>query len=176
VGVQGRGAGRRGPGPTIAGMAVTVGDLAPDFSLPGTHDGEHRTYRLAEHRGHRVVLVFYPGDNTPVCTRQLNTYSDDVARFAELDAVVLAISPQDLDSHDGFASAQGGFAFPLLADLDKRVAEAYGVLGPLGFYRRSIFVVDADGVLVGVHRGHAASTFQPVEQLAALLTEGGGAN
>lgn len=157
-----------------AGMAVNVGDPAPPFELPGTLDGAHRTHRLEDHRGRTVVLVFYPGDNTPICTRQLNTYTDDVARFADLDADVLAISPQGLESHDGFAEKQGGFAFPLLADEDKEVARAYGVLGLLGFYRRSIFVVDPDGVLAWVHRGHAASTFRPVEEIATVIAGAAG--
>src|SRR5699024_8639333 len=120
-------------GSTIAAMSVTVGDPAPSFELPGTHDGVHRLYSLDEYRGRPVVLAFYPGDNTPVCTRQLNAYSDDVARFADFDAAVLAISPQGLVSHDQFAEAQGGFAFPLLADEHREVARAYGVLGLLGF-------------------------------------------
>lgn len=152
-----------------AGMSVSVGDPAPPFELPGTLDGRHRDYSLEEFRGRRVVLVFYPGDNTPVCTRQLNTYTEEVARFAELDAQVLAISPQGLRSHDGFAEKQGGFAFPLLADEDREVAGAYGVLGLLGFYRRSLFVVDAEGILRWAHRGHAASRFRPVEEIAAAI-------
>lgn len=147
-------------------MAVTAGDVAPSFVLPGTLNGARRDYSLAEFRGRAVVLVFYPGDNTPVCTRQLNVYSSEVEQFEAVDAQVLAFSPQDLDSHDGFAADQGGFAFPLLADVDKTVAEAYGVLGPMGFYRRCTFVVGPDGRLTYVSRGHAAgTTFRPVEEL-----------
>ena len=59
-------------------MTVAIGDLAPDFTLPGTGG---RSYSLSEYRGQPVVLVFYPGDNTPVCTRQLNSYTDDIGRF-----------------------------------------------------------------------------------------------
>lgn len=151
-------------------MPLTVGDIAPAFSLPGTLNGVRRTYALEEFRGRPVVLVFYPGDNTPVCTRQLNAYSGDVERFAVLDAQILALSPQDLASHDGFAADQGGFAFPLLADVDKSVADAYGVLGPLGFYRRCTFVIDGDGVVTYVSRGHAAlTTFRPTEELVAAV-------
>lgn len=151
-------------------MKVTVGDLAPSFSLPGTLDGVRSTYSLSDHLGQAVVLVFYPGDNTPVCTRQLNAYSHDVAKFEALDAQILAFSPQDLDSHDGFAADQGGFSFPLLADVDKEVAAAYGVLGPMGFYRRCTFVVDATGRLAYVSRGHAASnTFRSSEELVAAV-------
>ncbi|NLD78221.1 MAG: peroxiredoxin [Acidimicrobiales bacterium] len=151
-------------------MALTVGDAAPAFSLPGTLDGVHRRYTLEEFRGQPVVLVFYPGDNTPVCTRQLNAYSSDVTMFEAVDAQILAFSPQDLASHDGFSADQGGFAFPLLADVDKQVAEAYGVLGPIGFYRRCTFVVDGDGVVTYVSRGHAAlTTFRPSEELVEAI-------
>ena len=102
---------------------VKVGQPAPDFVLPGT-DGTpegHRDYSLGEFAGRPVVLVFYPGDNTPVCTRQLNSYTSDIDAFREVDAQVLAISPQSVESHDAFSSEQGGFAFPLLADTDKAV-------------------------------------------------------
>jgi len=147
--------------------SVSVGDPAPDFTLPGT-DGTpegHRDYTLSAYRGEVVVLVFYPGDNTPVCTRQLNTYTEEIAEFDEVDAHILALSPQSVDSHDGFSAKQGGFAFPLLADADKAVARAYGVLGPVGFYRRSIFVVDSGGILRHAHRAVAGLTFRPTAEL-----------
>lgn len=147
--------------------SVSVGDPAPDFTLPGT-DGTpegHRDYTLSAYRGEVVVLVFYPGDNTPVCTRQLNTYTAEIAEFDEVDAHILALSPQSVDSHDGFSAKQGGFAFPLLADAEKAVARAYGVLGPVGFYRRSIFVVDSDGILRHAHRAVAGLTFRPTAEL-----------
>ena len=76
-------------------------------------------YSLAEFRGQPVVLVFYPGDNTPVCTRQLNAYTADIDAFEDVGAQVLAISPQSVESPRGFSCKQGGFAFPLLADEDK---------------------------------------------------------
>ena len=154
---------------------ITVGDAAPDFKLPGTdgsQSGEgHRDYTLSEWRGRPVVLVFYPGDNTPVCTRQLNAYTADVAEFESLDAQILAISPQSVDSHDGFSEAQGGFGFPLLADGDKAVGKRYGILGPVGFYRRSIFVVDGEGVLRYVHRGVAGLSFRPSSELVAAVRD-----
>jgi thioredoxin-dependent peroxiredoxin len=103
-------------------MPINVGDVAPEFTLPGTGD---RSYSLAEFRGQRVVLVFYPGDDTPVCTAQLNNYTREIEQFAGLDAQVLALSPQDVASHERFATAQGGFAFPLLADEDKDVGRRY---------------------------------------------------
>jgi peroxiredoxin Q/BCP len=146
-------------------MALSVGDAAPDFDLPGTGG---RNYRLADHRGHNVVLVFYPGDETPVCTRQLNAYNDELAQFDSLEATVLAISAQDVSSHEQF-SGKHGFAFPLLADVDKSVAAAYGVLGPLGFVRRSIVIVDKEGIVRYVHRALAGLTYRSVDELTEAL-------
>ena len=86
-------------------MAKTpqVGEEAPDFELPGT-DGP---FKLSEHRGERVVLLFYPGDNTMVCTKQFCSYRDRADDFAALDATVVGISSQDLDSHKGFIEKHG---------------------------------------------------------------------
>ena len=151
--------------------AVGVGDPAPGFTLAGT-DGTpegHRDYELSELRGGPAVLVFYPGDNTPVCTRQLNSYTADIDQFLEVDATVWAISPQSIESHDGFAGNQGGFAFPLLADVDKAVGGAYGILGPVGFYRRSIFVVGPTGLIGYAHRSVTSLSFQPAEAVIAAV-------
>ena len=150
-------------------MAVTAGDPAPDFSAPGIDGGDRRTFTLGEFAGRPVVLAFYPGDNTPVCTRQLTTYTADIEQFTDLGAQVLGVSPDDLDSHEGFAAAQGGFAFPLLADVDKAMARAYGVLGPVGYYRRSVFVIDAGGRLAYVHRGFAGADFRRTDELVAAV-------
>ena len=148
-------------------MAADVGSPAPGFTLEGSDntDAGRRSYSLADYRGQVVVLVFYPGDNSTVCTRQLNAYSEDIGSFEEAGAQVLAISPQSAESHDDFACKQGGFGFPLLADTDKEVGEAYGVLGPLGFYRRSAFVVDADGVVRYAHRAVAGLSFRSTTEL-----------
>lgn len=146
---------------------LAVGDSAPDFALPGTGG---RTYRLSELRGRPVVLVFYPGDDTPVCTLQLRSYSADMSAFDALDAQVLGISPQGVTSHQAFSDKEG-LAFPLLADVDKAVFKAYGCLGLLGFPRRSVFVVDADGVVRYAHRAVAGLTYRPVAELVAALRE-----
>jgi len=116
-----------------------------------------------------VVLVFYPGDSTPVCTRQLNAYTEDIDSFTQAGAQVLAVSPQSVASHDDFSCKQGGFAFPLLADTDKAVGEAYGILGPLGFYRRSAFVIDGDGIVRYAHRAVAGLTFRSTDELVAAV-------
>src|SRR5881628_1021033 len=102
-------------------MATTIeiGSPAPDFTLPSLEivDGEARRgeMSLSAQRGHPVVLAFYPGDNTPVCTRQMCAYTNDLDVFGDLDAVVWGISPQDLASHESFARKYS-LGFPLLAD------------------------------------------------------------
>jgi peroxiredoxin Q/BCP len=143
-------------------MPPSTGDKAPGFDLPGTGG---RNYSLSAYRGQPVVLVFYPGDNTPVCTRQLNEYTSDIDKFAEVGAQVLAISPQSVKSHEGFSEDQGGFGFPLLADEDKAVGIAYGIIGPVGFYRRSVFVIDGEGVVRYAHRAVGGLTFRPTNEL-----------
>ncbi len=150
---------------------VGVGDRAPDFTLPGTEGTpeSHRDHTLSEYAGRPVVLVFYPGDSTPVCTRQLNTYTAEIEAFREVDAQVLAISPQSIASHDAFAAAQGGFGFPLLSDDGKRVGRRYGILGPVGFYRRSVFVIDGAGVVRHAHRAVAGLSFRPTSELVAAV-------
>ena len=152
-------------------MSVTAGDVAPAFSVPGVLRGERRQYSLAEFAGQPVVLIFYPGDNTPVCTRQLNSYTTDIDQFADVGAQLLAASPEDLDSHEAFSDHQGGFAFPLLEDVNKDLARAYGVLGPVGFYRRCVFVIDPRGHLSYVHRGFAGSTFRKTPDLLRAVAE-----
>jgi thioredoxin-dependent peroxiredoxin len=147
-------------------MTIGVGDTAPDFTLPGTGDGGDTT--LSSFRGQPVVLVFYPGDNTAVCTTQLKSYTADFDEFEGVHAQILAISPQGVDSHCEF-SKKHGFRFPLLADTDKKVGEAYGVLGPIGFYRRSTFVVDKDGVIRYAHRAIAGLTYRKTDELIAAV-------
>lgn len=146
-------------------MSVSVGDPAPDFTLPGTGG---TTYSLAQFRGGPVVLVFYPGDNTPVCTRQLCSYNDELTQFAGLSAQVLGISAQSVESHESFA-AKHGFRFPLLADEDKSVHRAYGVLGLMDMPRRSVFVIDATGTIRYVHRALLGVTYRPVSELIEAI-------
>jgi peroxiredoxin Q/BCP len=147
-----------------------VGESAPDFTLPGIVNGERRDYTLSEFRGRKVVLAFYPGDNTPGCTKQLCSYRDAFDDLAALDAVVLGISRQGIDSHEGFAGKHG-FAFPLLTDEGQRVAKEYGCNGPLGI-KRSVFILDRDGV---VRYRHVAAlvgvTFKGPEVLAGVLAD-----
>jgi peroxiredoxin Q/BCP len=151
-------------------MALSVGDRAPDFTLPGTAPGGGgpKEYSLRDFAGQPLVIAFYPGDDTSVCTKQLNDYNAGLDEFAGLDAQILGISPQDIDSHQRFSSKYG-FKFPLLADTDKAVAKAYGTLGPIGFPRRSVFILDADGVVRYAHRAIAGLTYRPVSELVDVL-------
>ena len=148
-------------------MAIGVGDAAPNFTLPGTGG---RDYTLADYLGQPVVLAFYPGDDTPVCTKQLTSYTGDIAQFEDVGARVFGISPQSVESHERFA-AKFGLSVPLLADVDKKVAAAYGTLGPLGFPRRSAFVIDAGGVIRYAHRSLAGLTFRPTSELVEAVRQ-----
>ena len=152
-------------------MGLLIGDTAPAFTLRGTDgtDAGRRDYALDDYRGRPVVVVFYPEDHTAVCTQQLRTYTAQIADFDDVGAQVLAVSPQSIESHEGFARQEGGFAFPLLADEDRVVGEAYGIIGPLGFYRRSAFVVDGAGTLRYAHRSTASLTFRPTGELVAAV-------
>ena len=144
--------------------APQVGDLAPDFALEGT-DG---SFRLSEHRGQRVVLLFYPGDETAVCTKQFCSYRDRADDMSALDAVVVGISHQDVGSHEAF-SAHHGLTVPLLADVDRSVAKAYGASAPVLGTRRAAFVIDEDGIVRHrvVHR--LGLDFQSADDLAEAL-------
>lgn len=147
-------------------MSVGVGDKAPAFSLPATGGS---TVSLADYVGQPVVVVFYPGDDTPVCTKQLSSYNRDLDEFEALGAHVLGISAQGVESHEAFAGKHG-LKFPLLADTDKAVAGLYGTLGPLGFPRRSVFIIDRHGVIRYAHRAIAGLTYRPVRELVEVLT------
>jgi thioredoxin-dependent peroxiredoxin len=162
---------------------VGVGDRAPDFELPGTGG---KTYRLADYRGGGVILAFYPGDFTRVCTAQFCSYRDQGERLDGLGVPVLGISPQSLDSHERFAREEQ-LNVPLLADEDMRVAQAYGVRGwatplgwlgdrkavsPAGFYtQRAIFLVDGEGIVRHRTVSRTGSTFESVEDLERIVAE-----
>ena len=146
---------------------LRVGDQAPDFELEGT--GSH-TYRLGDYRGRGVILAFYPGDFTPTCTRQFCSYRDDGDRIEGLGVPMLGISPQSVDSHERFTK-EHGLTVPLLSDPDKRIARSYGVIAPMGLVRRSIFLVDGEGVLRHCHVALFGLTYQDVGALERAVGE-----
>ena len=155
-------------------MASTpgIGADAPDFTLPGTIPAsgdtaaERRDFTLSAERGHPVVLAFYPGDETPVCTKQLCSYQSDLATLQGLDATLWGISSQGLDSHEKF-QAHRGLSFPLLSDTENDIFKRYG-LGSL-FNRRAVFVIDANGKIAWKHVSTTGLTFQKTDQIAAEL-------
>jgi peroxiredoxin Q/BCP len=147
-------------------MAKTpqVGEQAPDFELPGT-DGP---FKLSAHRGERVVLLFYPGDNTMVCTKQFCSYRDRAEDFAALNATVLGISSQDLASHEEFI-AKHGLNVPLLADVEGQVAKAYSAFSPRLGIKRAVVVIDEEGIVRHRHDHLLGLDYQSVDDLKATL-------
>ncbi|SED19153.1 peroxiredoxin Q/BCP [Streptomyces sp. 2131.1] len=155
------------------GSSPQIGSPVPDFTLPGGvlagDSFERRDYALADARGRALVLAFYPGDNTSVCTKQLCSYSSGMETFEKLDAEVWGISPQGVDSHESFARAQG-LRMPLLADPGREAARAFGVAAPGIGVRRAVFLIDGEGVLRWKHVALLGATFQSLDTLADRLS------
>lgn len=142
-----------------------VGDPAPDFELSGT-DGP---FKLSDHRGQRVVLLFYPGDRTPVCTKQFCSYRDRSADLQALEAVIVGISSQDVDSHRSFV-AEHHLTVPLLADPDGKVARAYSAYAArLNMTKRAVVVIDEEGIVRHRHDHLLGLDYQSVDQLSDAL-------
>jgi len=130
---------------------VKEGDLAPDFTLPSDQDEQ---VTLSSFRGKKVVVYFYPKDDTPGCTKEACSFRDANSLFMAKGAVVIGISPDDATSHQRFR-AKHGLPFYLLSDTDHQVAEAYGAWGEKRMYGRtyegiirSTFVVGEDGKII----------------------------
>ena len=123
------------------------GTTAPDFTLP---DQSGQPVHLADLRGRNVVLVFYPGDDTTVCRRQLCEFRDSWGAARERDLQVLGVNPQSAASHEKFQSRYA-FPFPLLVDHGKKVASLYHANGPI--VRRTVYLIGPDGVIRYTRRG-----------------------
>jgi peroxiredoxin Q/BCP len=144
---------------------VNVGDQAPDFELEGTGG----TFRLSEHRGERIVLLFYPGDDTTVCTKQFCSYRDHEADMSSLDAKVVGISTGTVASKEAFV-AKHGLKTELLADEDGKVAEQYGIFAKrLKMAKRSVFIIDEHGRIAHKHANLLSLTFDDVDALKEAL-------
>lgn len=130
-------------------MALKAGDQAPDFTL---YNSEKEQVSLSDYRGSNVVLLFFPQAFTGVCTKELCTMRDDIAYYEGLNAQILAISVDSVNTLNRFKQDQN-FNFPLLSDFNKNVSTAYDALyeefafGMKGVSKRSAFVIDADGVI-----------------------------
>lgn len=124
--------------------SVTVGSTAPDFVL---NDGEGHPWRLSDQRGKVVALLFYPGDETPVCTRQMCSVRDRWEDYRATGAEVIGISTNTVESHKNF-SEHHQLPLRLLADIDGTIAQNYGAQSLIpGKVARSVFIIDANGVI-----------------------------
>ncbi len=117
---------------------------APQFSLPSTEGGKFIS--LSEYSNQKVLLVFYPGDDTPVCTKQLCSYATGFEEFTKQGVVILGINQDSLDSHQKFKTKYN-LPFPLLSDTNGQVCDTYGARGLLGT-KRATFIINEKGIII----------------------------
>jgi peroxiredoxin Q/BCP len=125
-------------------MSLAPGEHAPDFTLPGSGG---KTLALAEQAGHKIVLYFYPKDDTSGCTLEAQAFNALLADFTAADTVVIGVSPDPVKSHDKFA-AKHDLAFPLVSDESKAMLEAYGVWVEKSMYGRKYMGVERTTMLL----------------------------
>ena len=148
-------------------MSLNVGDTAPDFTLEGTEG----PFTLSEHRGERVVLLFYPGDDTSVCTKQFCAYRDAGDEMGELGATFVGISTQDMTSKESFKSKYG-LTTQLLADSDAEVSKLYGLYAKrFDMAKRTVIIVDEDGKIAHKHGNFLSMSFDDVDDLKTALEQ-----
>lgn len=126
-----------------------IGENAPDFAL---QDQNGKQVRLSQFRGKKMVLYFYPKDDTPGCTKEACAFRNDFSLYEKLDAVILGVSLDDEKSHQSF-SRKYNLGFTLLSDIKGEVSRLYGVLGgwgPVKFANRTTFIIDSAGIIRGV--------------------------
>ena len=147
----------------MAAGSLQVGKRAPAFAL---QDGSGRTVRLSEFRGRRVVLYFYPKDDTPGCTKEACSFRDDLAAFSREGAVVFGVSRDDVASHARFAQ-KFRLNFPLLSDPDAAVCKAYGVYKQKSMYGRTYWGIERTTFIIN-EGGRIAAVFPKVKVEAHL--------
>ncbi len=145
---------------------LKVKDAAPDFTLM---DDQGQEFTLSRYRGEKILLVFYPGDNTPVCTKQLCEYRDGVEAFAGLGVRVVGISKDDSRSHQKFRQKHQ-LPFTLLSDPGLQVAELYNSKGMLGM-KRSVFLVDEHGNIRYLHIESLALFRRSKDELVEVIAQ-----
>ena len=126
--------------------AIKVGDLAPDFSMT---DQNKKNHTLSDYRGQKVVVYFYPKDDTPGCTKEACSIRDDYKLYESSEIKVFGVSYDDAESHAKFAKKYD-IPFTLLSDTDKSVSKAYGSAG-LFFPSRKTYLIDEEGILVKIY-------------------------
>jgi peroxiredoxin Q/BCP len=144
----------------------SVGSPAPEFKL---QDQNGKWHQLKNYRGKWVALYFYPKDQTPGCTTQACEFRDNVFAFREANTQILAISVDDVESHQKF-SEKHGLPFPLLADTNKQAVKSYDVMSFTGFAKRETFVIDPQGAIVkryivGDPKGHSQTVLKDIQEL-----------
>lgn len=139
---------------------MNIGEKAPNFTLK---DGEGKNWTLSENFGKVIALLFYPGDNTPVCTKQLCSVRDNWEDYAETGAEIIGISTDSVESHKEFAEKYN-FPFTLLADEKGEVVEKYDVKSWIpGKSARAVTVIDKEGI-VRSHQVQSLSVFKPSDE------------
>ena len=150
-------------------VKLTVGDPAPDFTLLSHNEGE---LNLAWYQGRKnVLLAFYPGDWTPVCTVQIPGYQAEIERFEEMDCQVIALSVDSVPCHRAWARSMGSLSYPLMADFypHGEVAALYGVFNKRGYAERAVFLIDKQGIIRYIEHPHI-DTIPDQEELFRQLT------
>jgi peroxiredoxin Q/BCP len=154
-------------------MSVAVGNKAPDFTLPTDGGGEVSLKAL---KGKKLVVYFYPKDDTPGCTREACAFRDSLPDFSKIEATILGVSKDSVASHDNFKT-KFELPFPLASDADGKVCEAYGAWVEKSMYgkkymgiERSTFLIDEKGVIRNIWRkvkvdGHAEDVLKAAEAL-----------
>ena len=155
----------------IANDQAVVGGPAPDFELP---DQDGQLHSIEDYRNQWVVLYFYPKDETPGCTTQACEFRDNIFAYRDLNAQILGVSLDDIDSHKAFAENHG-LPFPLLADVDGDIASAYGVktrMFGMTVAKRQTFIISPGGTIAKHFEAvkpdeHSAEVLAALKELAA---------
>ena len=154
----------------MAEIELKEGDIAPDFSLPSSLG---KNISLKDYRGKKVILYFYPKDDTPGCTKEACSFRDDLKKFEKSKSVILGVSADDLDSHQKFITKYS-LPFPLLSDTDTKTSKAYGVYKLKNMYGKKYWGIERTTFLID-ERGKIEKIFPKVkveghsEELLALL-------
>lgn len=134
---------------------MKIGELAPDFTLMGSDNKRHS---LKDYKGKKIILYFYPKDNTPGCTTEACDFRDNINHFSDLNAVIIGISKDNLNSHNKFIE-KFNLPFVLLSDEDKSVCTLYNVIKEKNMFgkkvlgiERSTFIIDEQGILINEYR------------------------